>query len=158
MAKKLSNFCHRDSFSDSKGGYLISSLYFDDYRQSAFFDKVSGIRDRKKFRVRAYNRQPNIIKLERKIKRERGIQKAHLLISKEEYDALLKSDASFLRLKENEVAKDFYLNYRTTNLRPRVIVEYRREAFVYKYGDVRITFDYFLKAGIFQNRTTKNVA
>ena len=150
MANKLSKICHRDSFSDSKGGYLISSLYFDDYRQSAFFDKVSGIRDRKKFRVRAYNRQPNIIKLERKIKKERGIQKAHLLLSKEEYDALLDGDASFLRLKENEVAKDFYLNYRTTNLRPRVVVEYRREAFVYKYGDIRITFDYLLKAGIFQ--------
>ena len=30
------------------------------------------------------------------------------------------------------------------------MVEYRREAFAYKYGDVRITFDTLLKAGIFQ--------
>jgi hypothetical protein len=42
------------------------------------------------------------------------------------------------------------------NLRPKVVVEYRREAFVYKYGDVRITFDHFLKAGIFQKDLFSN--
>jgi hypothetical protein len=31
------------------------------------------------------------------------------------------------------------------------VVEYRREAHVYHYGDVRICFDTFIKAGAFQN-------
>ena len=83
MANKLRNLCQRDSFSDAAGGYLISSLYFDDYNQSAFFDKLSGIRDRKKFRVRVYNYQSNVIKLERKIKRGNVIEKSHIQISKE---------------------------------------------------------------------------
>jgi hypothetical protein len=36
------------------------------------------------------------------------------------------------------------------------VVEYRREAFIYKFGDVRITFDYSLKAGVFQNDLFSN--
>lgn len=156
MANKLSKICHRDSFSDADGGYLISSLYFDDYNQSSFIDKLSGIRDRKKFRVRVYNYQSNVIKLERKIKRGNVIDKSHIQISKEEYDTLVSGDVSFLRHKDDVVAKDFYLYYRTKNLRPRLVVEYRREAFIYKYGDVRITFDYLLKAGVFQKDLFSN--
>jgi hypothetical protein len=156
MANKLRKICQRDSFSDADGGYLISSLYFDDYNQSAFFDKLSGIRDRKKFRVRVYNYQSNVIKLERKIKRENVTEKSYIQISKEEYDTLVSGDVSFLRHKDDVVAKDFYLYYRTKNLRPRVVVEYRREAFIYKYGDVRITFDYFLRAGVFPKELFSN--
>lgn len=156
MANKLSKICQRDSFSDADGGYLISSLYFDGYNQSALFDKLSGIRERKKFRVRVYNYQSNVIKLERKIKREYVTEKSHIQISKEEYDTLVSGDVSFLRHKDDVVAKDFYLYYRTKNLRPRVVVEYRREAFIYKYGDVRITFDYLLKAGVFQKDLFSN--
>src|SRR4030043_963686 len=109
MVNKLRIICQRDSFSDADGGYLISSLYFDDYNQSAFFDKLSGIRDRKKFRVRVYNYQSNVIKLERKIKRGYVTEKSHIQISKEEYDALVSGDASFLRHKDGAVSKEFYL-------------------------------------------------
>ncbi len=156
MANKLIKVCERDSFSDEDGGYLVSSLYFDDYNQSAIFDKLNGIYDRKKFRIRVYNHQPSVIKLERKIKRGYVTEKSHIQISKEEYDALVRGDASFLRHQEDVVAKDFYLGYRTKNLRPRVVVEYRREAFVYKYGDIRITLDYLLKAGISQKDLFSN--
>jgi hypothetical protein len=151
MANKLRNLCQQDSFSDAAGGYLISSLYYDDYNQSAFFDKTNGVKDRKKFRIRVYNYQSDVIKLERKIKREKLTEKSHLQISKEEYDQLVHGDVSFLSHSDDDVAKDFYLNYRMKNLRSRVVVEYRREAYVYKYGDVRICFDKFLKAGIFQD-------
>lgn len=156
MASKLSKICHRDPFSDPEGGYLVSSLYFDDHNQSAFFDKLSGIKDRKKFRVRVYNYQSDVIKLERKIKRGNVTEKSHILISKEEYDHLVYGDVSFLRHKNDVVAKDFYLDYQTRKLRPRVVVEYRREPFVYKYGDVRICFDYYLKAGVFQKDLFSN--
>jgi hypothetical protein len=156
MTNKLINLCQRDSFSDVDGGYWVSSLYFDDYNQSAFYDKVNGIRDRKKFRVRVYNYQSDVIKLERKVKREYATKKSSIQISKEEYEHLVGGDVSFLRKKDHVVANDFFLNFHTKNLRPSVVVEYRREAFIYKYGDVRICFDYFLKAGIFQKDLFSN--
>jgi SPX domain protein involved in polyphosphate accumulation len=150
MSRKLMSLCQRDTFSDSTGGYLVSSLYFDDYKQSALFDKLSGVKDRSKFRIRVYNHQPDVIKLERKIKRGHVTEKAFVRLSREEYDVLINGDAGCLKGKDNEVAKEFYLLYQTRNLRPKVVVEYRREAFIYSFGDVRITFDSALKAGIFQ--------
>jgi hypothetical protein len=156
LANRLSKICQRDSFGDENGGYLVSSLYFDDYNQSAIMDKLSGIRDRKKFRVRVYNYQSNVIKLERKIKRGNVTDKSHVKISKEEYDSLLRGEAGFLGLMPDPVARDFYLYYQIKNLRPRVVVEYRREAFIYKYGDTRITFDRFLKAGVNQKDLFSN--
>lgn len=156
LTKKLSKICHRDPFSDPDGGYLVSSLYFDDYNQSAFFNKLSGIRERKKFRVRVYNYQSDVIKLERKIKRGSVTEKSHIQISKEQYDHLVSGEVSFLRHKDDVVAKEFYLYYQTKNLRPRVVVEYRREAFVFTYGDVRICFDYSLKAGPIQKDLFSN--
>lgn len=152
----MSRVCERDSFSDANGGYWISSLYFDDYYQSALIDKLTGIKDRKKFRIRVYNHQSNVIKLERKCKRINTVEKAHVKISKEEYEAINCGYVSFLMRKEDVVAEDFYLNYRMKNLRPRVVVEYRREAFVYKYGNVRVSFDYLLKAGSFQQDLFSN--
>lgn len=156
MANKLANICQRDSFSDADGGYLVSSLYFDDYSNSAFYDKLNGVKDRKKFRLRVYNRQPDVIKLERKVKRAYASEKSHLQVSKSEYEALIRGDVSFLRQKDDPVANDFFLTYRTKNLHPTVTSEYRREAFIYKYGDVRICFDYFLKAGAFRKGLFSN--
>jgi SPX domain protein involved in polyphosphate accumulation len=155
-ANKLDAVCRRDSFSDADGGYVISSLYFDDYRQSAFFDKLSGISDRKKFRIRVYNHQPDVIKLERKNKRGHVIEKSHVPLLKEEYDALVRGDAGFLKRIDHAVAQEFYLHHRIRNLRPRVVVEYRREAFMYPYGDVRITLDGLLRAGVFQDDLFSN--
>ena len=37
------------------GGYLIRSLYFDDYWNSAYEEKESGVLMRKKYRIRIYN-------------------------------------------------------------------------------------------------------
>lgn len=150
MLNKLCRICERDPFCSVHGGYLVSSLYYDDYKQSAFFDKLNGVRDRKKFRIRIYDHQPDVIKLERKIKRESATQKTHLQISMDEYENLINGDTGFLREKRDSVADDFYLNYQTRYLRPRVVVEYHREAFIYRYGDVRITIDTLLKAGVFQ--------
>ena len=74
LAGKLDSICQRDPFSDADGSYLISSLYFDDYNQSALLDKLTGVSERKKFRIRVYNHQTNIIKLERKSKKKNKIE------------------------------------------------------------------------------------
>jgi hypothetical protein len=37
------------------GRYFIRSLYFDDLWESAWYDKLAGTADRKKYRIRFYN-------------------------------------------------------------------------------------------------------
>ena len=56
----------KDNYSDENGNYSIRSLYFDDIRNSSLFEKQSGILARKKYRIRIYNLNENIIKLEKK--------------------------------------------------------------------------------------------
>ena len=46
----------------------IRSLYFDDYWNSAYEEKESGVLMRKKYRIRIYNYSAESIKLERKKK------------------------------------------------------------------------------------------
>ena len=47
----------------------MRSLYFDDARDSALREKLDGVGSRQKFRLRLYNSDPSLIKLEKKIKR-----------------------------------------------------------------------------------------
>lgn len=48
----------------SDGGYMIRSLYFDDYWNSAYEEKESGVLMRKKYRIRIYDYSDRSIKLE----------------------------------------------------------------------------------------------
>ena len=39
--------------------YFVRSLYFDDPHNSAFYDKIDGLKSRSKFRIRTYTRTPD---------------------------------------------------------------------------------------------------
>ncbi len=133
--------------SNSSGmGYLIRSLYFDDIFDSALYEKNAGIFARKKFRIRIYDYSDRIIKLERKRKYNNNTNKEDYSLSRQGYDMIMAGDIGFLRTSGNDVALSFYYEYRNLFLRPKVIVDYTREAYIMKAGNVRITFDKELKA------------
>lgn len=125
------------------GGYRVTSLYFDDIYNSAYNDKLNGIDTRRKFRARTYGLDPSHITLEAKHKDGEFVSKLSAPLSAEQYAALLAGDCGFMRSHDGEedVFGEFYRSDRLTRLRPKVIVDYRREALVYPHGNVRITFD-----------------
>ena len=47
------------------GGYMIRSLYFDDYWNTAYQEKVDGVLLRRKYRIRIYDYSDRVIKLDR---------------------------------------------------------------------------------------------
>lgn len=62
--------------SHARGGcYMIRSLYFDDYWNTAYQEKVDGVLMRKKYRIRIYDYSDRVIKLERKRKSDSWIYK-----------------------------------------------------------------------------------
>ena len=67
MRLRLSPLLRPDSHAKN-GGYLIRSLYFDDYWDSAYHDKENGVVIRKKYRIRIYDLSDRVIHLERKNK------------------------------------------------------------------------------------------
>lgn len=127
-------------------GYRISSLYFDDIRDSCLQDTVDGVNWRNKYRIRIYNDSLDVIKLEVKSKKNNRIQKRSKTISKAQMESLMRGEC----IEDGASAKDpatlFNLAIRTQGLRPKVIVTYERKAYVYEPGNVRITLDRNVRA------------
>lgn len=131
----------RDPHVGDDGEYMIRSLYFDDFINSAYVEKDAGIYFRKKYRIRIYNYEDNIISFERKMKHDNYIYKQSARITREECDKIINGDYAFLEKKDNPFLQEIYFECRSRLLRPRVMVDYEREPFIYGPGDVRITFD-----------------
>ena len=131
-----------------KGPYAIRSLYFDDAYDSAYYDKIGGVMHRDKYRIRIYNNSDEVIFLERKRKVGDLIQKSSVRITRRLAERLIEGDARGLQNAQSELLHDMFVQMRTKLLRPKVIVDYMREAWVHPVEDVRITLDMQLKTGL----------
>ena len=134
------------------GGYKIRSLYFDNYEDKAVVDKLSGQSAREKFRLRYYNDDISFIRLEKKSKSDRFTYKESVIVSQECCSAILTGNYDYLKALGSQLGgkheafgeklyMELYAKIGYQNLRPRTIVDYRREAYTYRAGNVRITFD-----------------
>ena len=125
------------------GEYRVTSLYFDDIYGSGYNDKISGMATRRKFRVRSYNLDPSRIMLEAKHKDDNYVSKLSAQLTENQYHALLRGDCSFMSARDwtEDVFGEYYRSDLVSALRPKIIVDYVREALVYPHGNVRITFD-----------------
>ena len=128
--------------------YAIRSLYFDDIDDSAYFDKVGGVMHRDKYRIRIYRHSDAEIFLERKRKLGDLIQKSSVQITRRLCDQLIDGDPRGLQKSGNPLLQDMFVQMRTKLLRPRVIVDYEREAYLHPVENVRITFDLKLRSGM----------
>lgn len=147
LQKRLSATVPRDPHAGESGKYFIRSLYFDDLYDSALTEKLDGVDDRDKFRLRFYNMVPDRIKLERKRKTAGYICKDSITLTKNECDAILNRDYTFLLQRKESFAHVMYMEFIAKQLRPVVIVDYIREPFVFPYEDVRLTFDTRIRTG-----------
>ncbi len=148
LRRKLGTVLKLDSHAGPAGRYHVRSLYFDDFRNSAFFDKMAGVPTRKKYRMRIYDLCDDFIKFERKSKFNTYVFKESAVLNREEADRIIKGDVSFLAESESQLLRCFYLECRRNLLRPVVLVDYLREAYVHPVGDTRITFDIGLRTGL----------
>ena len=130
------------------GDYLIRSLYFDDYFNSAYEEKDMGVFFRKKYRIRIYDYSDKVIKLERKIKNGQYIFKEAASLSRQQVYDILEGNYDFLLHSDNNLLKEFYFECVSNVLRPRVIVDYDRTPYIMDSGTVRITFDKKVRAAI----------
>ena len=130
------------------GGYLIRSLYFDDYWNSAYEEKESGVLMRKKYRIRIYNYSAESIKLERKKKFGSYIYKEDAPLTKDEVQKILSGEYEFLLKSPYNLCREFYIECMSNMMRPRTIVDYEREPWIMDEGTVRITFDTDVRAAV----------
>lgn len=130
-----------DKNSGEKGGYKIRSLYFDNYADKAVMEKQAGVNRREKFRIRYYNNNNEFIRLEKKSKVNNLTYKTSTPITKQQCESLLLGDYASLKNEDESLMLELYTKIHTELLRPKNIVDYEREVYVYPVGNVRITFD-----------------
>lgn len=129
--------------------YSIRSLYFDDLYNSAYNEKIDGVEFRKKYRIRIYNYDDSFIRLECKYKHNNMTSKDQTKITKEMYSKILDGKINELEFNDNELFNKFLIDLKTKNLKPSVIVDYKRLALTYPVSDVRITFDSYISTGMY---------
>ena len=147
ICRRLAPFLQLDKHAKD-GGYLIRSLYFDDYFHSAYEEKDAGVLERKKYRIRIYNYSDSSIKLERKKKFGSYIFKEAAPLTREEFYKILDGDYEFLLHSKHPLCREFYVECISNVMRPRTIVDYEREPWILDAGTVRITFDMDVRAAV----------
>ncbi len=148
LRERLKDLMVRDAHSRG-GSYLIRSIYFDDMRDSAVYEIESGIDSRSKVRIRSYNADDSFIRLEEKSKKSGFTHKDSARISKETVRGLIERpsiaeahlSSRYLLNEDGFLFRKVFASMNSRLLHPVNIVEYEREAFVEKNGNVRITFD-----------------
>jgi len=127
-------------------GYLIRSLYFDDYNESNYQDVIDGNNERSKYRIRIYNGDSSVIHLERKSKVKGLVYKDSVSIDKQTCLDIINNKQLSIKDEYPELLKKFLIDKERKLLKPSAIVEYYRIPYICNNGNVRITYDYNLSA------------
>ena len=130
------------------GKYKIRSLYFDDLKDSALREKTDGVDKREKFRIRYYNNDTSLIHLEKKSKIHGLSSKCSSCLSREEAQKIVDGSIEWMKDSDRELVRELYTKMRNKGLRPKTIVDYIREPFIFGPGNVRVTIDYDLRTGL----------
>ena len=148
LRQRLSAVLRRDPHTGAQGSYRIRSLYFDNGSDTALREKLDGVGHREKFRIRAYNDDYSRMKLEKKVKDNSLGYKLSAAMSREECRRILDGDWLWLTESEKPLFRDLGEKMLHGGYRPRTIVEYTREPFIYEAGNCRVTLDYDIRTGI----------
>lgn len=130
-----------DSHAGADGLYHIRSIYFDDPYDCCVRENLAGINQREKWRIRAYNADPSRISLERKVKENDMIHKDSCPLTKAQFDLLISGSPVPVTGETPPLLNRFSYLIACRGFSPKVIVGYDRRPYVYRAGNVRITFD-----------------
>ena len=152
LSRALDRVLERDPNGDAENNeYHIRSLYFDTIRNSAMLDKINGVRDRDKYRLRIYNYSDKLIRMECKTKVGSLISKRTVIVPRLLAEQLMAADPTGLERTRSGLLQDVFREMSTNLLRPAVLVDYVREAYMHAAEEVRITFDKQLRTGLFSH-------
>ena len=147
LRQRLSAVMQRDVHAKD-GTYEIRSLYFDNASDRALREKIDGVNVREKFRIRLYDGDTSVIHLEKKSKINGLCQKQSVSLTKEQAQAIVDGNYDWMMESQIPLVQELYCKMMSQGLRPKTIVDYIREPFVFGAGNVRVTLDYNIRTGI----------
>lgn len=142
LESRLNAVMSRDE-NQGEEGYEIKSLYFDTISDRMYEESLAGLEQRNKYRIRIYNENANVIKLEKKTSIRNLKKKKSELIEKDYVDKLLAGEETghVLDYENGSLKQEFTMLQKTELLRPKAIICYHRKAYVNEIGNIRITLD-----------------
>ena len=130
------------------GKYYIRSLYFDNPDDKALREKIDGVNMREKFRIRLYNCDSSVIHLEKKSKRNGLGTKYSAVLTAEQAQKIVDGDIDWMLRSDHPLIQELYCKMRYQGMRPKTIVDYTREPFIFRPGNVRVTLDSDIRTGL----------
>ena len=124
--------------------YVLTSIYFDDSSNTAYYEKEDGLSLHTKFRIRTYNCSAVPVQLERKSKHGIMTEKKSATIPLNMVEGV--PNRSFDSASVSTEARILMAEMKTRHLKPTVAVRYTRDVFVYPDLDCRLTFDTDIQA------------
>lgn len=150
LCARLKAVAALDPYAGPLGVYQIRSLYFDNLADKALREKIDGVNEREKFRIRYYNGDLSLIHLEKKVKRNGLGYKLSADLTAGEAQRIVDGDTGWMATSGRALVIELYSKIKAQGLRPRTIVDYERIPFVYAPGNVRVTIDYNIRTGLQQ--------
>lgn len=150
LKRQLGFALRKDKNSGASGGYMIRSLYFDDIDHTAYHEKLSGISERAKYRLRYYNYDTSYIVFEKKAKRDMYSHKESVRVTMEQANAMLHGDRFALHHSDQPLLQEFAALCAVRQMKPHVLVDYDRIAFTHPVSNVRVTLDLNLRTAPFK--------
>ena len=147
LRPRLSAVLSHDPHAGADGLYHVVSLYFDDREDHALKEKLDGVSRRAKFRIRLYNDDDSFIRLEKKCKVGGLGTKLSERLSREETEKIIAGDLAWMAKDNRDLVRELYVRMRYGTFRPKTLVSYIREPFLYAPGNVRITLDSDIRSG-----------
>ena len=128
--------------------YFVRSLYFENNFSSNFYEKVDGMKIRRKYRLRTYSNffDPKVpIFFEVKGRISERTYKKRINIKNKYLNLFLSQSQNFNLLNlypNNEMIINFIFDSFRKNLKPLILVDYKRRPYINKFGlYFRLTFD-----------------
>ena len=141
LRARLGCLMQRDPHVDADGRYRVHSLYFDNCNDTALREKIDGVAKREKFRIRYYGDAPTHLSLEKKQKVNGLCLKVAAPIGRDACEALIRGDPLMLDGDAPPLVQELDFKMKSRLLRPRRVISYTREPYVFAPGNVRVTFD-----------------
>jgi hypothetical protein len=153
VVEDLAAYMQPDPHGDENGHYLVTSLYYDTPEYKAYWDKMEGLRFRRKLRVRVYGEgvvtPDTICSVEIKQRTNRTVQKKRVALSHSTAIALCGAGVGVNGMPGAGRAVIDEVQYLRSvlQLQAACIVSYDRQAFIGTERDpgLRVTFDTNMK-------------
>lgn len=144
MLAEFAEYTVADPHDQDGEGYRIHSIYWDTTDFRFFWEKIEGMKFRRKLRFRRYGDSAPVF-VEVKQREDRTVQKRRLVWTADQVDAVFgdgRRGVDWDAASRDPVSTEVALLIERLRLRPRMAVSYRRRA---RFGafdpELRLTFD-----------------